>query len=183
MSRSHANQCLTLAKLARGPYVLLGPCSLLIVASLPLIFFVPLLTTSFWFFSQRNITLAYAIGDLFRIDKFLFAVVVVFGVAFPFAKAVMSALCWYHFEVGTVERYLEALSYMAKLSMLDVMLLAFFVVAFKGIGIGTVHVRYGLYVYGSLVIASLFLTLALASAVRRIRCQHNCTSTTGAASL
>lgn len=175
MFRNHAHQNLTLARLARGPYVLLGPFSLLIVASLPIVFFVPLATTSFWFFTHTNITLAHVINDLFRIDKFLFTVVVVFGVVFPFLKAVMSVLCWYYFEISTIERYLEALSYMSKLSMLDVMLLAVFVVAFKGLGIGTVHVKYGLYVYASLVMASLFLNLVMAPATRRIRLHENCT--------
>lgn len=176
MSRNHAHQHLTLAGLARGLDVLLGPISLLIVASLPIVFFVPLLTTRFWFFTQNNITLAHAISDLFRIDKFLFAIVVVFGVVFPFFKAIMSVLCWYHFELSTIERCLEVLSYMAKLSMLDVMLLALFVVAFKGVGIGTVDVNYGLYVYASLVIASLLLNLAMTPVARRIRFEQNCTS-------
>lgn len=176
MSGNHAHQHLTLARLARGRYVLLGPISLLIAASLPIVFFVPLLTTRFWFFTQTNITLAYAISELFRIDKFLFAVLIVFGVVFPFLKAIMSVLCWYRFDIATIERYLNALSYMAKLSMLDVMLLAFFVVAFKGVGIGTVQVKYGLYLYASLVMASLFLTLAMAPAARRIRFQQHCPS-------
>lgn len=172
MRRKHAYPRLTLARLVRGPYALLGPISLLILAVLPIVFFIPLLTTSLWFFTRTNITLTHAISDLFRIDKFLFAIVVVFGVVFPFFKAIMSVLCWYHFEISTLERHLRVLSYIAKLSMLDVMLLAFFVVAFKGVGIGTVQVEYGLYVYASLVMASLFLNLAMAPAARRIRLSH-----------
>jgi paraquat-inducible protein A len=125
---------------------LLGPISLLLIVSLPITFFVPLLTTTFWFFMQTDITLARAVSDLFRIDKFLFAIVVVFGVVFPFLKAIMSVVCWYYFEISTIERPLQVLGYLAKLSMLDIMLLAFFVVAFKGVGMGTVHVRYGLYI-------------------------------------
>ena len=177
MSRNHVHQHQTLARLARGPNVLLGPISLLIAASLPIVFFVPLLTTRFWFFTQTNITLVHVINELFRFDKFLFAVVVVFGVVFPSLKAIMSVLCCYHFEISTVERCLEALSYMAKLSMMDVMLLAFFVVGFKGLGVGTVHVQYGLYIYASLVMASLFLTLAMAPAARGIRLLQNGTYT------
>ncbi|HEY7231905.1 MAG TPA: paraquat-inducible protein A [Pseudolabrys sp.] len=162
------NQHRTLAKLARGRGVLLGPMSLLIAAVLPIVFFVPLLTTRLLFLVRTDITLAHAISELFRIDKFLFAIVVVFGVIFPFLKAIMSVLCWYYFDISRTARYLEALSYMAKLSMLDVMLLAFFVVAFKGIGIGTVEVKYGLYVYASLILASHLLNLAIGPAARRI---------------
>lgn len=176
MSRKYAYQRLTLAKLARGRHVLFGPISLLIVASLPIILFVPLLTTRFWLFTLTDITLAHAISDLFRIDKFLFVIVFVFGAIFPFLKAIMSALCWYYFEASRIERYLEVLSYMAKLSMLDIMLLAFFVVAFKGLGIGNVHVQYGLYVYASLVIASLLLNLAMTPVAKRIQLEQNCTS-------
>lgn len=175
MPRNHAHQYQTLARLARGRDVLLGPISLLLVVAFPIVFFVPLLTTSFWFFTQTNITLTHAINELFKIDKFLFTVVVVFGVVFPFLKAIMSVLCCYYFDIRSIERYLVPLSYIAKLSMLDVMLLAFFVVAFKGVGIGTVQVKYGLYVYASLITASLFLTLAMAPAARRIRVQQHFT--------
>jgi hypothetical protein len=52
------------------------------------------------------------------------------------------------------------------------MLLAFFVIAYKGLGIGTVEVKWGLYLYAALVRASLFLNLAMAPAVRRIRQQQ-----------
>lgn len=169
MPANFPNQRRTLATLACGRHVLLGPISLLILASLPIIFFVPLLTTRFWFFMRADITLAHAITDLFRIDKFLFTIVVVFGLVFPFLKAIMSTLCWYYFDISRTERYLEVLSYMAKLSMLDVMLLAFFVVAFKGLGIGTVEVKYGLYVYASLILTSLLLNLAMGPAARRIQ--------------
>lgn len=173
MSANDTRQHLTLARLASGQHVLLGPISLLILASFPIIFFVPLLTTNFWFFTHTDITLAHAISDLFRIDKFLFAVVVIFGVVFPFLKSFIGVLCWYYFETSTVERYLGILSYIAKLSMLDVMLLAIFVVAFKGVGIGTVHVRYGLYIYVVLVMGSLLLNLAMTPAARKIRHSQN----------
>jgi paraquat-inducible protein A len=176
MPTKYSHQHQTLAKLAQGLSALLGPISLLLIVSLPIIFFVPLLTTNFWFFMQTNITLAHAVSDLFRIDRFLFVVVVVFGILFPFIKAAMSVLCWYHFEISKAGRYLEALSYVATLSMLDIMLLAFFVVAFKGVGIGTVHVRYGLYIYASLVMASLFLNLAMTPVAKRIQLRQNRTS-------
>lgn len=172
MSRDQAHHHPTLARLARGKSALFGPISLLLIVSLPIIFFVPLLTTNFWFFMQTDITLAHAISELFQIDKFLFAVVVLFGVVFPFLKASMSVVCWYHFEIYTAGRCLEALSYVAKLSMLDIMMLAFFVVAFEGVGIGTVHVRYGLYVYASLVMASLVLNLAMTPVAKRIQLQQ-----------
>lgn len=104
MPTNYSHQHQTLARLARGQSALLGPISLLLIVSLPIIFFVPLLTTNFWFFMQTDITLAHAVSDLLRIDKFLFAVVVVFGVVFPFLKAAMSVLCWYHFEISTAGR-------------------------------------------------------------------------------
>jgi len=168
MSSEAAQQHLTLARLAQGPSTWLGPISLLTLVLLPIVFFVPLLTTRLWFFSRADITLAHAAYDLFRIDKFLFGVVVVFGILFPLLKAIMSVLCWYRFDISTVERRLQTLSYIAKLSMLDVMLLAFFVIVFKGVGIGSVQVQYGLYFYALLVMASLFLNLAMAPAARKL---------------
>lgn len=43
--------------------------------------------------------------------------------------------------------------------MLDIFLLAVVVVGFKGVGIGSLEVRYGTYCFAFLVISSMLLTL------------------------
>jgi paraquat-inducible protein A len=146
---------------------LIGPISLLLLVLLPGAFFVPLLSTGFWVFRKSNLTLAHAVYELYSIDESLFVIVAVFGILCPITKSIMSAYCWYYVRISTVEKYLVALSYVAKLSMLDVMLLAVFVIALKGVGIGSVHVRYGLYVYATVVVSSLVLNIAMAALARR----------------
>lgn len=169
MSRNEGGNRVTLSRLASGPYRLIGPISLLLLALLPGVFFVPLLSTGFWFFSKSNLTLAHAVYELYSTDKLLFAIVAVSGILFPFMKSIMSAYCWYCVPILNVERHLAALAYVAKLSMLDIMLLAVFVVAFKGVGVGSVHVKYGLYVYAAVVVLSLIVNIAMTRSARRFR--------------
>lgn len=169
MSRNEDGNCVTLSRLASGPYRLIGSISLLLLALLPGVFFIPLLSTSFWFFSESNLTLAHAVYELYSIDKTLFAIVAVFGILFPFMKSVMSAYCWYYVPILSVEQYLTTLSYVSKLSMLDVMLLAVVVVTFKGVGVGSVHVKYGLYVYAAVVVSSLIVNIAMTRSAQRFR--------------
>src|SRR6185295_9970993 len=83
--------------------------------------------------------------DLFFFDKFLFLIVVVFGMVFPFVKMIASIMCWYRFDAGAAQKLNRTLFFLAKLSMLDIMLVALVVVVFKGINIGTVRISYGLY--------------------------------------
>jgi paraquat-inducible protein A len=157
-----------LATATRGAYVLIGPALLILLLSFPVVLFVPLLTTSLWFFDRSDITLAHAAYELFDIDKFLFAVVVVFGIAFPSIKMMLSVLFWYCFTIPTAVRYAGLLGSLSKLSMLDVMLLAIFVIAFKGVGVGTIRVEYGLYIYTLVVLGSLIANLAMSRAIRTV---------------
>ena len=157
----------TLSTSARGPYALIGPGLLLTLIFFPIVFFVPLLTTKFWFYSRNDIALFRGAYDLYHVDKFLFIIVFVFGMLIPAVKMIASVLCWYFFQVSSVKRHCEILGHLAKLAMLDIMLLAIFVIAFKGVGIGTVEVKYGLYIYTVFIVASLFLSQAMSKAARK----------------
>ena len=145
----------TLCNLAQGMYVLIGPALVLVLSAFPIVLFVPLITTKFWFFFHTDLALFRGVYDLFYVDKFLCIVVFFFGIAVPMVTMFASVLCWYRVEITSVGRYAEVLSFMGKLSMLDVMLLAIFIIAFKGVGFGTVEIRFGLYVYVAFVVISL----------------------------
>lgn len=150
----------TLAGRAKGIENLVGlglvVCLLVFVYSLA----IPLLATRA-FLSHNEIVLARLAYDLFLYDKFLFAIVFVFGVLFPFVKMVLSIACWFYLDAPRAVRCSGALVFLGRLSMLDVMLLALFVVGFKGVGMGTVVVRYGLYIYSAVVVLSLLLNLTM----------------------
>jgi uncharacterized paraquat-inducible protein A len=158
----------TLAKAATGWQKLLGPALLIILFAFPYALSIPLLTTRA-FFSRNEVVLARVAYDLFFFDKFLFVVVFVFGMLFPFAKMIISILCWYRFDPSLAQKWHRKLFFLGKLSMLDVMLLALFVIAFKGVGIGAVQIQNGLYVYGAIVVGSLLLNKAMDSSLEKSR--------------
>jgi paraquat-inducible protein A len=159
----------TMASIARGEYALVGPGLVLVAALFPVVLFVPLLTTRIWFLSYNDIVLARVAYDLVKVDMFLFIVVFIFGMLLPAAKILFSVFYWYRLDFRLSNSYIEKLSYLNKLSMLDIMLLAVFIVAFKGLGAGTVEIRYGLYLYLFLVVASLILNVSMSAAMREVQ--------------
>lgn len=152
---------MTAAKLAPGWKKLVGPLSVLNIALFGYVLFQPLLTTRISFFLRNDISLAQAALDLYRIDKFLFAVVVLLGIVAPAVKMIAMTLAWYFADVRSASRHLRWLVLLGRLSMLDVMLLAILIVAFKGIGVGTVTIKPGFYLYAVLVVGFLLLSLAM----------------------
>jgi paraquat-inducible protein A len=152
---------MTAAKTAKGLSKLIGPLSIANIALFGYVLFQPLLTTRISFFLRNDISLWQAAVDLFRIDKFLFVVVVVMGIVAPAIKMLAMTLIWYFADVSRAPRYLKWLVLLGRLSMLDVMLLAILIIAFKGIGIGTVQIKPGFYFYVALVVGFLLLSLLM----------------------
>lgn len=152
---------MTAAKSAKGLQTLIGPLSILNIALFAYVLFQPLLTTRISFFLRNDISLWQAAIDLYRIDKFLFAVVVLMGIVAPAIKMVAMTVAWYFADVKRAPHYMKWLVLLGRLSMLDVMLLAILIVAIKGIGIGTVLIRPGFYLYVVLVAGFLLLSLVM----------------------
>jgi len=156
----------TLAKVVRGPLVLIGPATVVILVGTPSIFFIPLLSTKLLFYTRADITLVQAARDLFHTDKFLWIVVVLFGMALPTLKAIASVSLWYFVELSQTTKYRALIGSISRLSMLDVLLLALFIVAFKGVGIGTIQIRYGMYLYTAVVLGSLLVSESIEYAIQ-----------------
>jgi uncharacterized paraquat-inducible protein A len=152
---------MTAARSARGFAKLIGPLSVLNIALFGYVLFQPLLTTRISFFLRNDISLWQAALDLYRIDKFLFFVVVVMGIVAPAIKMLAMTFAWYFADVSRAPNYLKWLVLLGRLSMLDVMLLAILIIAFKGIGIGTVEIKRGFYFYVALVAGFLLLSLLM----------------------
>ena len=133
----------------------------------PVVLVVPILSTRTFFISRNEIALASVALDLLRTDKVLFVVVVVFGVIVPWCKSVLSCFYWYSASTSNPGARFELLATLGKFGMLDVMLLAMFVVVFKGTGLGTIELRWGLYLYVFFVVASLCVSVAMRRAVAR----------------
>ena len=56
-------------------------------------------------------------------------------------------------------RVLPALRLLARLAMADVFLIALYIVVVKGVGLATVEVAWGLYLFSACVLLGLFLSL------------------------
>jgi hypothetical protein len=144
---------------ARGVHRLIGPA---IVAAIALYFYVlcePIVETRFFFFSIHELSLVSIASDLYHRDLFLFLVVFVFGILAPGLKLFGFASAWYFLDVLQVIRLNGPLVVLGKLSMLDIMLLAILVVATKGVGSGSIEIRFGLYFYIVLVLGSFLLSV------------------------
>jgi paraquat-inducible protein A len=144
----------------------IGYAAISVAILFPVTLVVPILSTRIPLLSYNEIVLARVAYDLFRTDKVLFVIVVVFGIIVPWCKSVLSCFFWYFLSSPAHARYFDLLALLGKLSMLDIMLLAIFIVAFKGLGIGHVEIRYGLYVYVSIVLVSFFVSLFMTRRVR-----------------
>ncbi len=152
---------MTAARAAKGLAKLIGPLSIANIVLFGYVLFQPLLTTRISFFLRNDISLWQAALDLYRIDKFLFVVVVLMGIVAPAIKMLAMTLVWYFTDLSRAPGYLKWLVLLGRLSMLDVMLLAVLIVAFKGIGIGSIEIKPGFYFYVALVVGFLFLSLLM----------------------
>lgn len=148
----------TLARRASGAATLIGPLLLSTLILLPASWAMPLFRTELLVFLGHEVTVLGAVRSLWELDLFLCAVVVLFGMALPFAKLTGLLVAWLALPASRGARWIEALAKISKFSMLDIMLIAVTIVGFKGVGLGSVSVEYGLYVYAGVVIAALVLS-------------------------
>jgi paraquat-inducible protein A len=148
----------SLARHARGAATLIGPLLLSTLILLPASWTMPLFRTELLVFLGHQVTVLGAVRSLWDVDLFLCAVVVLFGMALPFAKLTGLLVAWLALPAPRGARWIEALGKISKFSMLDIMLIAVTIVGFKGVGLGSVSVEYGLYVYAGVVIAALVLS-------------------------
>lgn len=159
---------MTAARAARGFARLVGPLSVANILLFGYVLFQPLLTTRISFFLRNDISLWQAAIDLYRIDKFLFVIVVLMGIVAPLVKMLAMTFVWYFAGLKHAPSYLRWLVLLGRLSMLDVMLLAVLIVAFKGIGVGSVEIKPGFYFYVALVVGFLLLSLAIERLLERM---------------
>jgi uncharacterized paraquat-inducible protein A len=125
------------------------------------VLFEPLLITRLSFIRRNEIGLALVAYDLYRADLFPFLVVFIFGIVAPITRLIASVFLWYFGCSRNAVAYCKWLMLLGRLSMLDIMLFAVLVVAIKGIGIGSVEVQPGLYLYIVLIVGSFALSLLM----------------------
>lgn len=123
----------------------------------PIAWFAPLIKAGLLpVFGLSEISVMSGLQSLWGTDVFLALLVTVFALFAPYLKTIGLALI--HFDLLD-RRLTPVLSYMGKLAMADVFLIALYIVVVKGIGIGKVETAWGLYLFTACVFVSLFVSL------------------------
>jgi uncharacterized paraquat-inducible protein A len=124
----------------------------------PLSWFAPLMRAGILpIFGLGEISVITGLQSLWASDVILALVVTGFAIFAPMAKTIGLALL----DFGLLSpRALPALHVLGKLAMADVFLIALYIVVVKGVGMATVEVAWGLYVFTGCILVSLALGLA-----------------------
>lgn len=123
----------------------------------PVAWFAPLLRAGLLpFFSLDEITVISGLQALWEKDVFLALLVTFLALVAPIAKVIGTALIQFNFLAPSVK---PVLSVLGRLAMADVFLIAIYIVAAKGIGVGRLETGWGLYLFTACVLGSYAITL------------------------
>jgi len=134
--------------------------NLALMVLFPVAWFAPLLRAALLpVFGMSEISVISGLQSLWRSDVVLALIVTVFAVFAPWLKTIGLALL--HFGLLSAKT-LPALHILGKLAMADVFLIALYVVLVKGIGVATVEVAWGMYLFTGCILASLVISILTA---------------------
>ena len=149
---------------------LLQIANLALLALFPLTWFAPLIRTGLMpWFGLDEISVITGLQSLWDSDVVLALIVTAFALFAPMLKTIGLALI--HTNLLS-PRTLPALSWIGKLAMADVFLVAIYVVVAKGVGIGRVETAWGLYAFTACILASIIISTLTARLVPRPEIGH-----------
>ncbi|MEL6958229.1 MAG: paraquat-inducible protein A [Pseudomonadota bacterium] len=123
----------------------------------PIAWFAPLLRAALLpIFGMDEISVISGLQSLWGSDVFLALIVTAFAIFAPYLKTIGLALV--HFDLLKAQ-VMPVLSYMGKIAMADIFLIALYVVVVKGAGRVTVEGGWGLYLFTGCVLASIAISL------------------------
>lgn len=136
--------------------------NLALLVLFPLSWFAPLMRAALLpLFGMDEISVMTGLQSLWGTDAALALLVTFFAVFAPFAKTVGLALI--HFDL-LKPQVLPVLSWMGKLAMADVFLIALYIVIVKGAGVVTVETAWGLWLFTGCILASILVSARTATA-------------------
>jgi uncharacterized paraquat-inducible protein A len=107
-------------------------------------------------FGLSEISVLSGLASLWETDKALAILVALFAMVAPMAKTLALAAI----QLGRASSaWLAPLTWLGRLAMADVFLIALYITLAKGIGIGRVETAWGLYFFTACILASLGLSL------------------------
>lgn len=122
----------------------------------PIAWFAPLMRAGLLpLFGLNEISVITGMQALWESDVALALLVTAFALFAPYLKTIGLALV--HFNL-LKDSTIPVLSWIGKLAMADVFLVALYIVAFKGVGIGKVETGWGLYMFTACILASIAIS-------------------------
>ena len=122
----------------------------------PISWFAPLIRAGLLpIFGLSEISIISGLAHLFRTDVVLALIVLLFALFAPIAKTLGLALI--HFDLLSAKT-LPALTFLGKLAMADIFLIALYITVVKGVGLATVETAWGLYLFTACVLTSLAIS-------------------------
>jgi len=123
--------------------------------------YAPLFTLSKFYIFNNTVSLASALGDLWREHQYaLFLLIFIFSVMFPLIK--VGLLFYLQFSSGISQsrhkKLITGLDVAGKWSMLDVFVVALLLVAIKLGPLADVTVHYGVYLFSSAIILMMLMS-------------------------
>jgi uncharacterized paraquat-inducible protein A len=142
----------------------LKAANLLLLALFPVAWFAPLLRAGFLpFFRLDEISVISGLAVLWREAPVLAVLVALFALVAPVVKGVMLAVV----QFGGSARLLGPVHLLGRLAMADVFLIALYIVAAKGVGVGRVETAWGLWLFTACVLGSLLVAHLTERALKR----------------
>lgn len=136
---------------------MLKAANLCLLILFPVAWFAPLLRAGLLpFFALDEISVISGLQALWEKDVFLALLVTLLALVAPLAKVIGTALIQFNLMSPRVKPVLTALG---RLAMVDVFLIAIYIVAAKGIGVGRLETGWGLYLFTACVLGSYAITL------------------------
>ena len=118
----------------------------------PIAWFAPLMRAGLLpLFVLSEISVITGLKSLWDSDVAIALLVTAFALFAPYLKTIGLALL--HFNLAS-PKLLPALSWIGKLAMADVFLIALYIVVTKGVGIGKIETMWGLYLFTACILAS-----------------------------
>ena len=122
----------------------------------PIAWFAPLMRAGLLpLFGLSEISVITGLQSLWDSDVALALLVTAFALFAPYLKTISLALLHFNFASP---KLLPALTWIGKLAMADVFLIALYIVMTKGVGIGKIETMWGLYLFTACILASILFS-------------------------
>jgi len=127
--------------------------------------------TKLWLF-ENQVSVYRGLVVLWQADElFLFLILFVFTVCFPFVKinAMLTLWLWPHLDSARGQRLFGFVSHLGKWSMLDVFIVAILVLTVKSTGVASIKVGLGFFMFFASVMLTQFASLWTGRVVSKLK--------------